>query len=49
MVCSFSEKETKFKAPKGFYMGGAELALCNYPTPTSDTLRPYECRVYLWK
>ena len=49
VVCSFSDKDTRFKAPKGFYLDGAEVALCNYPDPTSDTLRPYECRVYLWK
>ena len=49
VVCSFSDKDTRFKAPKGFYLDGAEAALCNYPDPTSDTLRPYECRVYLWK
>ena len=49
VVCSFSEKKTAFRAPRDFYLPGAELALCNYPNPKENTLQPYECRVYLWK
>ena len=49
VVCSFSEKEVRFKAPKNFYLGGAELILGNYNHPIEKTLQPYECRVYLWK
>ena len=49
VVCSFSEKETAFKAPAGFHIPGARLALCNYNSIKENTLQPYECRVYLWK
>ena len=49
VVCSFSEKETAFRAPKDFHIPGAEMILCNYATQKENTLQPYECRVYLWK
>ena len=49
VVCSFSPKKTSFRAPKNFYLPGAQLALCNYADAKTNTLRPYECRVYLWK
>ena len=49
VVCSFSRKNTKFKAPKGFYLPGAKLILGNYENPDPKVLQPYECRVYLWK
>jgi glycosidase len=49
VVCSFCRKQTKFKAPKGFYLPGAELILGNYENPDPKVLQPYECRVYLWK
>ena len=49
VVCSFSDKKTAFRAPKDFYIPGAELVLCNYATQKENTLQPYECRVYLWK
>ena len=49
VVCSFSKKKVRFRAPKYFYTDTAELALCNYPDPDPKTLQPYECRVYLWK
>ncbi len=49
VVCSYSDKKVKFKAPRSFYMDGAVLALGNYDDPIPDILRPYECRVYLWK
>ena len=49
VVCSFSKKKTAFRAPKGFYIPGARLALCNYDKIKTNTLQPYECRVYLWK
>ena len=48
VVCSFSPRETAFRAPKGFDMSSAELVLSNYPD-AGDTVRPYEARVYLWK
>ena len=47
VVCSYTEKEVAFKAPKGFDVGSAQLILQNYPT-TGDTMKPYEVRVYLW-
>ena len=49
VVCSFSPKETSFRAPKGFHIPGSRLALCNYNTQKENKLQPYECRVYLWK
>lgn len=48
VICSFADKETKLKVPKEFDMSKAELALCNY-SEKSPVLRPYECRVYLWR
>ena len=49
VVCSFSEKETKFLLPKGFDQDRAQLILCNYDKPNRNLLKPYECKVYLWK
>ena len=49
VVCSFSPKPMAFRPPRYFHIPGARLALCNYNTITTDTLQPYECRVYLWK
>ena len=48
VVCSFSEKAQAFRAPKGFDLGKAKLVLQSLPDAPADTLRPYECRVYLW-
>ena len=49
VVCSFSEKKVRFRAPKEFYLGGAKRILGNYAGTDDKTLQPYECRVYLWK
>ena len=49
VVCSFSEKDVPFRFPRGYHPEDAELLLQNYPDPQPRTLRPYECRVYLWK
>jgi hypothetical protein len=49
VVCSFSEKDVKFPTPKGFGMERAKLILCNYAQPNRNKLKPYECKVYLWK
>ena len=49
VVCSFSEKPTYFFAPADFYLPGATLVLNNYRHIQNHTLKPYECRVYLWK
>ena len=48
VVCSFTEKEVPFRAPKGFDLTTAQLPLHNYPDPTPSLLKPYETRVYLW-
>ena len=48
VVCSFTDKETKFAVPRGFDLSQAELILNNYEND-SLTLKPYETRVYLWK
>ena len=47
VVCSFTEKEVPFKAPKGVDLASAQLILHNYPD-SGSTMRPYEVRVYLW-
>ena len=49
VVCSFSDKEVRFRAPRDYHLEFAELALRNYPDPQEGILQPYECRVYLWK
>ena len=49
VVCSFSDKNTKFKAPKDFYLEHGNLILCNYRRSDPNVLQPYEARVYLWK
>ena len=49
VVCSFHEKDMKHPVPKGFDMERAKLILCNYAQPQTGKLRPYECKVYLWK
>lgn len=49
VVCSFSTKVKKYRAPDGFYLDRGTLLLCNYPNVEQGFLRPYETRVYLWK
>ena len=46
VVCSFTDKAVKMKAPSGFDLGKATLVLSNYKE-NSETLKPYEVRVYL--
>ena len=48
VICSFSDKDTKIKIPRGFDMSKAQLMLCNYKDEDKATLRPYEVKVYLW-
>ncbi len=48
VVCSFTEKQVKFRLPKGFDLESGKLILNNYPKSDSLVLRPYETRVYLW-
>ncbi|MBR6479107.1 MAG: hypothetical protein IKT04_01215, partial [Clostridia bacterium] len=54
IVCSFSDRNLHFKAPKGFKLQEKNLVLWNYPDkPNGDKdelfLRPYEAAVYLYK
>ena len=49
VVCSFSKKKIRFRAPGGFPIDTAVLALGNYENSTPEVLQPYETRVYLWK
>ena len=49
VICSFTEKAAKAKFPAGFDAATAQCILHNYPDTDSTTLRPYECRVYLWE
>ena len=48
VVCSFTKDAAEMFVPKGFDMTKAELILNNYADAQSKTLKPYECRVYLW-
>lgn len=49
VVCSFSEKPVKFKAPRDYHLEDGELVLQNYTNTYDGILLPYECRVYLWR
>jgi len=54
IVCSFSDRNLHFKAPKGFSLNEEFIALYNYPDkPSGDNdelfLRPYEAAVFLYK
>ena len=47
IVCSFSDKNERFRLPEGYDPRGAEILLHNYPdAETFGELRPYEARVY---
>ena len=52
VICSFSEQEKRYKAPKGFDLNKGKLVLANYENNAEDqnsfTARPYETRVYLF-
>lgn len=48
VICSYTDRKVKFKAPKGFDLATAQLVLQNYAAPDASELQPYETRVYLW-
>ena len=48
VVCSFTDKNTRLRLPRGFDLASAKMVLCNYGDAEGATLRPYETRVYLW-
>ena len=48
VVCSFSDRQTKLKVPRGFDLQNAELILQTHGA-AGNMLQPYESRVYLWK
>ncbi len=52
VICSFSEKPARFKAPASYDLSNGELLLKNYPeNPLAGngfTSRPYELRVYYY-
>ncbi len=48
VICAFSEKATSFRPLRGFDIKKAKLVLCSVENPASNSLSPYECRVYLW-
>ena len=49
VICSFSERDRKYRLPKGYMEGEAALLLSNYPEAgTAGILRPYEVRVFKW-
>ncbi len=49
VVCSFSRKPERLRIPKGFDTSAAALVLQSHQTTDETTLKPYECRVYLWE
>ena len=49
VICSFSSRRQRYKAPKDFQLDQGKLILCNYQDPIPGTLLAYETRVYLWK
>ena len=49
VVCSFSDKETRFPIPRGFDLAAGRLVLSNDPEKKENTLPPYGCKVYLWE
>ena len=52
VVCSFTEKPVRFRAPKGYRLDAMELLLENYGGALSGNgfvTKPYETRVYLEK
>ncbi|MDD6012681.1 MAG: alpha-glucosidase C-terminal domain-containing protein, partial [Oscillospiraceae bacterium] len=53
VLCSFTENEVAFRAPKDFDLSSAELVLSNYDSNplihNGFLTRPYETRVYLMK
>ena len=53
VVCSFTEKPVRFRAPKGYDLTAGKPVLQNYLdapcAPDGFTTRPYEARVYLFE
>ena len=49
VVCSFCDKEISYRFPKGFDPDTGKLILGNYEAPIQNKLKPYECKIYLWK
>ena len=47
VVCSFAKKATAFRAPRGFDLSRAALALCSVNDAAQNTLTPYEARDYV--
>ena len=48
VICSFTEKPTKVKIPRGYNIEKGELILANYKERDEKILKPYETRVYLF-
>ncbi len=48
VVCSYSDQNESFEAPRGFNLVRGEMILSNYKSCAPKTLKPYETRVYLW-
>ncbi len=44
VVCNFTGEPQSFARPADFQT--AECLLCNYETPSADTLRPYEAQIF---
>ena len=52
VICSYADKELSFRPPRGYDLRKGRLLLWSYPDAelrgNGCTLRPYECRVYLF-
>ncbi len=50
VICSFSDKNKRYRLPGGFTEKDADLLLCNYAgNGLPGILRPYETRVFRWR
>lgn len=52
VICSFTDRPVRFRAPYNFSLSDMTLLLSNYPvSDTADSFltRPYETRVYLYE
>ncbi|MEE1199932.1 MAG: alpha-glucosidase [Christensenellales bacterium] len=49
VICSFSNRETRLRVPRGFDLSKARLVLKSHEKAVADRLQPYETRVFLWE
>lgn len=49
VICSFSNRETRLRVPRGFDLSKARLVLKSHEKAVDGRLQPYETRVFLWE